>query len=299
MIDLSQHFGSINVGRSFGTRIVIGPAPSRNGYLRCLMRCRCGTESEAEVNELRKGKALCCKSCPSVKEELIGRKFGRLLVTAYAGRQDGRVTWLVKCECGQERQVRGNNLKSGQTKSCGCLKIETSRTLASRLLVTHGKTKTPEYNVWNAMWARCTNPNAIGFDRYGEKGIVVCEEWGSFERFFADMGTRPSPRHELDRINSLGNYEPGNCRWATKWEQSANRSNVKRRTTGRKILTMPDWKFTYAREYEVKDYESCGWLTVSFLCTKLGWKCYLLKWCCACRSAEPFEARPPTVEVLQ
>ncbi len=89
----------------------------------------------------------------------------------------------------------------------------------------YNKKNRPEYNNWKAMITRCYNPNADSYPKYGGSGITVCERWrGSFENFFNDMGEKPSPRHSIDRYpNQSGNYEPGNCRWATPLEQSANR----------------------------------------------------------------------------
>lgn len=88
--------------------------------------------------------------------------------------------------------------------------------------------KSPEYEAWVQMRSRCTNPNHHAFARYGGRGIAICDEWDSFDDFFADMGARPSPLHSLDRYpDNDGNYEPDNCRWATSAEQMRNRSTVK------------------------------------------------------------------------
>ncbi len=91
------------------------------------------------------------------------------------------------------------------------------------------KSNLKEYNAWNAMKNRCNNPKDPSFYRYGGRGISVCDRWLTFENFLADMGNRPSKRYSLDRINNDGNYEPGNCRWATAKVQGANKAHTPRR----------------------------------------------------------------------
>lgn len=148
---------------------------------------------------------------------IAGLRFGRLTAISEAGLyQSRRVLWLCRCDCGAEIVARGDCLRSGVTKSCGCLRKE--------LPTTHGLTDTPEYNSWCSMRARCLNPNDQEAHNYSARGIAVCDRWSdNFEAFYGDMGPRPSPSHSLDRIDTDGNYEPGNCRWATATEQVRNR----------------------------------------------------------------------------
>lgn len=111
-----------------------------------------------------------------------------------------------------------NGLRSGHAKSCGCLHSE----IVAKNKTIHGQLKTPAYFSWQAMIGRCTNPNHIAYPWYGARGIKVCESWLTFANFFADMGERPEGT-TLDRKDNEKGYEPGNCRWATRQEQDANR----------------------------------------------------------------------------
>jgi hypothetical protein len=148
--------------------------------------------------------------------DLTGKRFGRWTVLHYAGNQK----WFCVCDSGTARAVDGWNLRSGQSKSCGCLRSE----LTQKRFMTHGMSKTSEYWIWRAMKQRCLNPRATGFEFYGgrEIPITVYEDWLSFVPWFADAGSRP-PGCSLDRIDNNGNYEPGNIRWTDARQQAQNR----------------------------------------------------------------------------
>jgi len=130
-----------------------------------------------------------------------------------------KVTWRCKCECGRETIVLAEKLRSGHTRSCGCLHGEKIAAGNPK----HNGRHTPEYVIWQSMVKRCQNPKHISFKYYGERGISVSPAWSDFAQFYGDMGPRPSETHSIDRINVDGNYEPGNCRWATPKEQASNR----------------------------------------------------------------------------
>lgn len=160
---------------------------------------------------------------PRIKD-ISGQTFSRLTVVAFAGQDAGHLAlWECRCECGTVKVLRGSDLRGGQVKSCGCLFA--SDEFRERF-TTHDMTHSPEYTSWRSMIERCENPEASNYDLYGGRGISVCERWRqSFEAFFEDMGPRPDG-HTLDRKEGDGNYEPGNCRWATRTQQQRNRRNT-------------------------------------------------------------------------
>lgn len=165
---------------------------------------------------------------------LTGRIFGRLAVKSFAG--DGY--WNCLCECSKIVRVFRGSLTQGFTKSCGCLNSE----VASSRFLRHGYSikfqngrEQPEYSVWCKMKSRCFRHQDKSYPNYGGRGITVCERWMKFENFIADMGDRPSDKHSIERLRVNENYEPSNCVWATKREQSRN-------TRKTRLITL--WGFT-------------------------------------------------------
>jgi hypothetical protein len=158
--------------------------------------------------------------------DLTNKRFGRLFVVARDGVKRGEATWRCWCDCGAEAVVKGYSLRNGITQSCGCLHSEVSSAVYKNLNLSHGKTGSPEHNSWRQMKSRCSDPNHHAWKDYGGRGISVCERWKSFKNFLADMGERP-PGTSLDRIDTNGNYEPSNCRWADAKTQGENRRGTR------------------------------------------------------------------------
>ncbi len=149
----------------------------------------------------------------------VGNRFGRLTVIQQGGRDRwNHPLWECRCDCGVTTFTTASHLKLGRSTSCRPCGHQ-------RHGATRGGRFTPEYKIWKGMIQRCHNPKCGGYPLYGARGIHVSEQWrgeGGFERFFSHIGPKPSPKHEIDRIDSTGNYEPGNVRWATRKEQSRN-----------------------------------------------------------------------------
>ena len=154
--------------------------------------------------------------------DLTGKTFGywKVLSRNPENTPLGKPQWFCQCKCQKIKSVRGSDLRRGQSKECGCSIGDRSRT--------HGMSRTKVYVAWCGMIDRIENYKNEHFDKYGGRGIAICERWRkSFQAFHEDMGDPPSRRHSLDRINNNGNYEPTNCRWATASEQVRNRRKFK------------------------------------------------------------------------
>lgn len=191
----------------------------------------------------------------------IGNKYGMLtVVSVYEGCKEGvHDKFLCKCECGNEAVVQAGHLLSSHTKSCGCIQ----KKVASERLKTHGKAHTKIYEIWSALKSRCNNPNNKRYNKYGGRGIKVCDEWNkSFEAFYNwSINNGYSDTLSIDRIDVNGNYEPSNCRWTTNKEQCRNRTNNFNITYKEQTKTLSEWAEVLGISYKIlyQRIKAYGW----------------------------------------
>lgn len=183
-----------------------------------------------------KKNSCCSRDCATRKASLVhtinleGQKFGRLTVLYNATEAPTKEKpypkkkWMCMCDCGVKKIVGTDPLVTGKSKSCGCL----NREMVSNVNRTHGESKTRLYEIWKSMRSRCSKPHNTGYSYYGGRGIRVCEEWDNdflpFKRWAVESGYNDSLT--IERIDPDGNYEPGNCTWATRKQQSINRRST-------------------------------------------------------------------------
>ena len=160
---------------------------------------------------------------------MIGVKYNKLTAIKELGTNKSRhKMYLFKCECGNDKVATAINVRANRVKSCGCLSKK------------HGKCGTEIYSIWAGMKSRCYYEKNENYINYGARGIKVCERWkNSFINFYEDMGDKPSAKHQLDRIDNDGDYEPFNCRWVTPSENCLNRRNKENKTGFKNIKVTP------------------------------------------------------------
>jgi len=173
---------------------------------------------------------------------LEGKVFGKLKVIEMAPRTQKKTFWVCTCECGKTHTIRSDSLTSGKTTSCGCAKKDQDRInliMAHR----HKKSGTRLYTIRNGIISRCHNQNVVCFERYGGRGIKVCDDWRNSPESFMDWALSNGYNDDLsiERIDSNGNYEPSNCKWATVKEQSNNRRSTVKITINGETKSMKTW----------------------------------------------------------
>lgn len=188
-------------------------------------------------------------------EDLTGMVFGKLTVESFVPDGSRYLKWLCKCECGNKKVIMSQSFKSGATVSCGC--YGTKR--RSQTSTKHGESgggatnRSGTYSSWANMMMRCDWASHPSHKKYAAKGILVCERWHSFENFKADMGERPEGT-SIDRLDNSKGYSPDNCRWATRQQQSLNRSNTDWVKFDRK--RMPLFTFCKMQNISMKAFKS-------------------------------------------
>jgi hypothetical protein len=207
-------------------------------------------------------------------EDLQGRVYGRLTVIGPGVRVKNRAHWLCRCECGVESYKRAETLKNGQTRSCGCLRVETTtKNKTTHGMARVGDRRSPEYKVWASMKNRCADPKSQRWASYGGRGIRVCDRWlHSFENFYADMGARPSARHQIDRKDNDGPYSPDNCHWVTPLANANNKARSRLIEFGGRSMSMSQWAREVGLDSHALAYrlDRAGWSVEKSLTTPSG-----------------------------
>ena len=174
--------------------------------------------------------------------DLTGKRFGRLTVIGVEDNGKRKTYYACQCDCGNVKVIRSDALLSGCTVSCGCKKKEQDKVNLTANH-SHKMSGTRLYNIWSGLKGRCNNPNDPRYDRYGGRGISVCEEWNKSFQSFYDWAINNGYSEELtiDRIDNDGNYEPSNCRWSTNKEQCNNRATNINIKIGNATKTLTEW----------------------------------------------------------
>lgn len=228
-------------GKVFGELTVKRQGESTPKESTWVCDCSCGNIVTVTSGALRRGQKRCSNCSNPNFVDHTGERFGRLVARKFLPGKP-KPKWECICDCGNVSLVPASVLVRGDSQSCGCLAIEVRR-LATR---THGLTGHTIHDTWTNIRQRCENPNNTGYDRYGARGIKVCERWQSFDAFVEDMLPTWKEGYSIERLDVNGNYEPDNCIWATAKEQARNRETTMRFEVNGEVLTVPELAEKYS-----------------------------------------------------
>lgn len=198
---------------------------------------------------------------------MVGTRCGKLYVERFVGFRAGRPMMFCRCDCGGTTLSTAHHLRDGASKACGCARKETMRKFSTKHGYSlHNGKQRRVYKIWKAMRRRCQKPKDSSYRLYGGRGITVCERWLKFENFLADMMEPPTANHSIERKNNNGNYEPGNCVWATQKEQASNQRTNWHVTLGGVEMTVAEATrrtgLKHARIYKFLYRQSASKVTV-------------------------------------
>lgn len=227
-------------GQRFGRLTVIKTAyTDKHGKRHWECKCDCGETTYPTTSSLKGGLSSGCSRCGKLNhyEDLTGQRFGRLVVKRIVGHNPAK--WECECDCGNITSVNADSLKSGTTVSCGCYFRERREESRHK----HDESHTRLHRIWTGMKSRCYNPKQQSYERYGARGIRVCDEWRNDYIAFRDWSIANGYNDDLsiDRIDNDGNYEPSNCRWATNKAQARNKSVNRNLEYNGEVHTVSEW----------------------------------------------------------